>query len=310
MKTSFLGPPSATPGLWFFASACFAFAWGAAGADWAERLAAPPADARILKIIHNWPDAPAAQDRLISRLGTQAFGGVVCNVSFDQYLESEAKWQAFTRAVKEAKRAGMAMWLYDERGYPSGNTGGLTLRDHPEWEARGLLVADAEATGGAMSLELPPGKLVLAQAFPVGDGVLDSSKRVDLSGQVRNGKIQWQVATGRWRILAFTEHRLYEGTHAEGNLHEQDGGDFIAETGRSLAGPGREQSFSPFSRFQLARWSKDADGQLDSRRVQYVRVGWGAYLGTEGEQVQFTLALPQVGSVVSKAPPKRGNAAR
>ena len=89
---------------------------------------------------------------LIERLQGQGFGGVVCNVSFDQYLESDAKWQAFTRAVGEAKKAGMALWLYDERGYPSGNAGGLVLRDHPEWEARGLLVAGhgmRRGTGGA-----------------------------------------------------------------------------------------------------------------------------------------------------------------
>jgi len=44
----------------------------------------------------------------ISKVATQGFGGVVCNVSFDQYLESEAKWQAFTRAVKVAASS---LWL-------------------------------------------------------------------------------------------------------------------------------------------------------------------------------------------------------
>jgi hypothetical protein len=78
--------------------------------DPAESFAHPPADARILKIIHNWPDAAQAQDDLIRRLLNQGFGGVVCNVSFDQYLESEAKWQAFVRAVQHAEQSGMAMW--------------------------------------------------------------------------------------------------------------------------------------------------------------------------------------------------------
>src|SRR5512138_2838167 len=85
--------------------------------DWEERFAKPPADSRILKIIHNWPDSSDAQDQLIRRLGVQGFGGVVCNVWFDQYLESEPKWTAFVRAVQEAKKAGFALWLYDERGY-------------------------------------------------------------------------------------------------------------------------------------------------------------------------------------------------
>jgi hypothetical protein len=187
--------------------------------SWEDRFAQPPADARILKIIHNWPDQPNAQDGLIRRLRAQGFGGVVCNVSFDQYLESDTKWLAFARAVKEAKKAGFAMWLYDERGYPSGNAGGITLRDHPEWEARGLLIADTESQGGPVTLELPPGKLVLAGAFAVHDNNIDIAKRMDLTAQVRDGRLTWQAPVGRWRVMAITEDRLYEGTHADGNLH-------------------------------------------------------------------------------------------
>lgn len=192
---------------------------GTARAGWEERFSHPPAEARILKIIHNWPDPPETQDQLIGRLDAQGFGGVVCNVSFDQYLESDAKWLAFTRAVVEAKKAGLALWLYDERGYPSGNAGGITLRDRPEWEARGLLVVDAESQGGPVALELPPGRLVLAGAFEVRDGNIDITKRRDLASQVRDGKLNWQAPAGRWRVMAITEDRLYEGTHAEGNYH-------------------------------------------------------------------------------------------
>ncbi len=192
---------------------------GSAVAGWEERFAQPPAEARILKIIHNWPDPPEAQDQLIRTLRTQGFGGVVCNVSFEQYLESDAKWRAFARAVNEAKKAGWALWLYDERGYPSGNAGGITLRGHPEWEARGLLVADAETQGGPVTLELAPGRLVLAGAFPVRDGNIDMAGKVDLATAVRDGRLNWQALAGRWRVMAITEDRLYEGTHAEGNLH-------------------------------------------------------------------------------------------
>jgi hypothetical protein len=187
--------------------------------SWEERFAQPPADARILKIIHNWPDGSDAQDQYISRFRVQGFGGVVCNVSFDQYLESDAEWRAFIRAVNEAKKAGFAMWLYDERGYPSGNAGGITLRDHPEWEARGLLVADTESQGGPVTLEVPPGQLVLAGAFPVRDSNIDITQRLDLAAEIHDGELSWPAPAGRWRVMAITENRLYEGTHAEGNLH-------------------------------------------------------------------------------------------
>ncbi len=192
---------------------------GTAQAGWKERFTQPPAEARILKIIHNWPDPPDAQDQLIERLRAQGFGGVVCNVSFDQYLESDAKWSAFSRAVNAAKEAGIAMWLYDERGYPSGNAGGLTMRDHPEWESRGLLVSTRECHAGPVALDLPPGELVLAAAFPLYDNRIELSNKVNLEARVHDGKLNWEAPAGRWRVMAVTEDRLFEGTHAAGNLH-------------------------------------------------------------------------------------------
>ena len=173
--------------------ACFG---EAGGVPWEERFAQPPAEARILKIIHNWPDKSNVQDLMISTVATQGFGGVVCNDSFDQYLESEAKWVAFTRAVKAAKQAGLALWLYDERGYPSGNAGGITLRGHPEWEARGLLVATAESQGGRVALDLPPGKLVLAGAYPVHAGAIKLVEKVDLYKNIHDARLDWEAPAG------------------------------------------------------------------------------------------------------------------
>jgi hypothetical protein len=207
--------------LGFTASLAGAAPAAAASSSLAGRMANPPASSRMLKIIHGWPDPPEAQDQLIHRLGTQGFGGVVCNVSFDQYLESQAKWQAFTRAVGAAKKAGMALWLYDERGYPSGNAGGLTLRDHPEWEARGLLISQAESAGGPVTLSLPPGRPRLVAAFPVQEGRIELRRPIDLSARVVDGKVQWEAPAGAWRLLAVTEDRLFEGTHADGNLWQK-----------------------------------------------------------------------------------------
>lgn len=196
------------------------------------RFARPPAAARLLKIIHGWPDEAAEQDRWRTQLLRQGFGGVVCNVSFREYLESEPRWEAFRRAVTEAKAAGMALWLYDERGYPSGNAGGLVLRDHPEWEAEGLLVADIECGPGPVSLEVPPGELLLAAAFPLhggptalpersGDGASTAAPggRLALPAPV-DGRVSWEAPPGRWHLVVMTRAPLYAGTHAEGNLAE------------------------------------------------------------------------------------------
>jgi len=38
---------------------------------------------------------------------------------------------------------------------------------------------------------------------------------------------------------------------------------------------------------------------LDLKRVSDISVGWGGYLGAEGEQVSFSVAPPQAGAVGS-----------
>jgi alpha-L-rhamnosidase len=191
---------------------------GPTAASLPDRFANPPAEARILKIIHGWPENAKTQQDLIGRLERQGFGGVVCNVSFSHYLESETQWQAFTRAVNTARQTGMALWLYDERGYPSGAAGGLVLRDHQDWEAEGLLIGDLESSGGEVALDLPPGQPLLTAAFPVRDGRIDPRDRIDLSDQVRDGKLRWLAPARPWRVICITESRLFEGTHAELNL--------------------------------------------------------------------------------------------
>jgi hypothetical protein len=85
-------------------------------------------------------------------------------------------------------------------------------------------------------------------------------------------------------------------------LQEANGGDFLASTGRSLASPGYQRLFIPFNRFQLAGWSKDSDGQLDVSRLAEIRIGWGGYLGAEGERIQFSVATPQTGRIDSQKP--------
>jgi len=184
-------------------------------------FADPPARFRILKIVHNVPDAPQEQDALLARLRAQGFGGMVTNVPFADYLQSEPRWQAFVRVVQEAKKAGMALWLYDERGYPSGTAGGLTLSDHPEWEARGLIVADAVSTGTPVAIDVPPGRLVRAAAFPVAGGAIDLDEAVDLSPKIKDGKLAWQPPAGSWHVMVITENRLYEGTHAALSLADR-----------------------------------------------------------------------------------------
>ena len=196
----------------------------AAGVDWGamrEKFTKPSSTHRIIKIIHGWPEKSEDQDRLIGILKRQGFGGVVCNVSFKDYLESQVLWDSFKRAVNRARQEDMVLWLYDEKGYPSANAGGLVLRDHPEWEAEGLLAVEQDCEAGPLSFKLPPGKPVLATAYPVKEGRLLDAGNISLLDNIENGSLRWTAPPGRWHVLAVTQDRLYEGTHADLNLHQK-----------------------------------------------------------------------------------------
>lgn len=184
----------------------------------AGRFAVPPPSARILRIIHAQKCSPAEQDQQLRTLAAQGFGGFAGNVAFDGYVDDETKWPAFLRGVRLAKAAGMSLWLYDECGYPSGSARDLTLRGHPEWAARGLLVAEANTSGGPVSLALPPGRLVSAAALPRREGVIALGEARDLSASIHGRQLAWQAPAGEWFVVAMTDDLIYEGTHAAVSL--------------------------------------------------------------------------------------------
>ena len=81
------------------------------------------------------------------------FGGLVTNVPWHTakddpavYLESDADFADLDRVISAAAERGMGVWLYDEKGYPSGSADGLTMLGHPEYEARGL--TELRVSGG------------------------------------------------------------------------------------------------------------------------------------------------------------------
>ncbi|MER3474605.1 MAG: hypothetical protein C4335_11370 [Armatimonadota bacterium] len=102
----------------------------------------PPAQYRTLQIIHNFDafgrDEATLRQR-IEWLKATGIGGLVANVSFNDYLRSEEQWRIFLTGLKVAEELGLVFWLYDEEGYPSGAAGGLVLERNPDFEAIGLV---------------------------------------------------------------------------------------------------------------------------------------------------------------------------
>jgi hypothetical protein len=80
------------------------------------------------------------------RLGFQSLldagvSGLVTTVSLEKYLEDDKAWAILQCGVRLAHSMGLRVWIYDEKGYPSGTAGGLVLANLPDGEAEGLIRA-------------------------------------------------------------------------------------------------------------------------------------------------------------------------
>jgi len=77
----------------------------------------------------------------VAQLQEAGVGGLVVNVSLENYLRNDNAWDVLQRGVRIAHEAGLRLWIYDEEGYPSGAAGGLVLEQYPAGEAQGLIRA-------------------------------------------------------------------------------------------------------------------------------------------------------------------------
>lgn len=119
-------------------------------------------------------------EKRIDDLREKGYGGIVTNVNMDQnYLHDEESWELFRHAVQyAANQRGMKIWIYDEKGYPSGSAGGLTLRENPEYECKGLvLVKKKAAAGEKIMIEKPRGHRAVQAVYFIDC----SGKQSDLS---------------------------------------------------------------------------------------------------------------------------------
>ena len=184
----------------------------------------PPANYRMLQITHN-----TKNDSTLDSFKKYGYGGVVSNVGFDNYLQSETEWDTFEQYLARCKELGMNFWIYDEHGYPSGKAGKLTLKDHPEYETIGVLCDRTEGKG-KITHTFPSGERYTDEpiyicAAPVNKGLYDFPRKVELTSQWRKGKntIEWQSPdTSEWGVLSFHVKRMYEGTHIVANVSDSN----------------------------------------------------------------------------------------
>ncbi len=183
----------------------------------------PPMEYRPLQIIHGFdkflenPDELTGVkgiDRYLDKLTDLGVGGVVANVGFKDYLQSDRQWEIWRYGLEGAVNLGMTVWMYDEYAYPSGSAGGIVPRANPEYSAEGLACYVVRAQGGEQvtyPLPVSARAFVAAVAKPVDEG--GNNRTVDISDYVDEwGTLHWKVPEGEWEICYFARRQIYEDT--------------------------------------------------------------------------------------------------
>ncbi|HSV27664.1 MAG TPA: glycosyl hydrolase [Sedimentisphaerales bacterium] len=93
---------------------------------------------------------------------------------------SESFFQMVKVALKQARKHGMAVHLYDEYPYPSGIAGGEVTLGNPRFHATSLVQRAYDSSGGNVRLELPRGKVLCCMAYPVAGESVQWRKGIDL----------------------------------------------------------------------------------------------------------------------------------
>ncbi|WP_217592257.1 hypothetical protein [Cohnella sp. GbtcB17] len=178
----------------------------------------PPLRYRPYQIVHDWGPDPGEK---LDRLASLGIGGIVTNVPWDdRYLQNESAFRELAAHMEAVREMGLGIWLYDEKGYPSGSADGLALSDHPELQARGLYRISVRGSGIAPVVVSVPDDGIrfysaslhsLEEAASGGTGAKCAETAPD-GLTVRTEGIE-----GEWVLHAYVEKYLYEGTHAERN---------------------------------------------------------------------------------------------
>ena len=189
----------------------------------------PPPKYRPLQVIHDFShyrQRGLRPEDLVDLLVQRGCGGVVTNVAWGHdYLGSDLEWELLRRGIELLKQNGLRVWIYDEKGYPSGVAGGQVLRDHPEWRAQGVYCIARKAAGEErLQVDLPAmaENWVYCVAVPV-EGRLRLDAALPVAYHV-DAPVVWSAPPGKWLLLCFATRRLLQGTIAGSKYGWADGG--------------------------------------------------------------------------------------
>lgn len=141
-----------------------------------EKFIKPDLKYKMKTIIHKWPER---EEILMDAVRDFGYGGVATNPEQDRgYTSNPENLKRFRKVLEKLKEKGLGYWIYDEKGYPSGYGGGLSLEGYPELEAKGLYMVRRLAVKPKhveFHLDEESDKIIWAAKYPVDHSQMNAS---------------------------------------------------------------------------------------------------------------------------------------
>lgn len=200
--------------------------------DWKN----PPKKYRPVQIIHHhMPEKADDVETYLKRADSRGLGGFVVNMDtkgdqgdpYSAYLTDKKSWEVLKQFIAMATEKGFRIWLYDEKGYPSGSAGKWVYEGNPEFQTKGIICQSVSSRGGKGEMLLEEGKLLSVVAIPCLTKGLEFSKRISLDKNSNERWISWDLPEGNWKISAFIFKKLDWTTTGSGNWRSNSGNPYV-----------------------------------------------------------------------------------
>lgn len=186
--------------------------------NWKNEFLNPPRKYAIYPMAHG---GVSHYEKRLEKDIEVGWGGMVANLCYTpDFPDNEGEWKALEAGCRAYAENGFKIWIYDEKGYPSGSAGGAVLDAHPEFEAVGLICfrywkALGRCTG--YRSDTPSGKLYKAYLIRLDQ----EQEAIDITHTAnQNGTLRFDVPEGQYQLLVFVERRLFDATHAAHSYSE------------------------------------------------------------------------------------------
>ena len=165
-----------------------------------------PMEARRLTGPLFWLHGDESRELLERYVGKVAEGG---NGTFTAESRPHSDWlgEGWYRdlgiCLEAAKRHNLSMWIFDEKWWPSGEVGGKVP---PRYGCKRLVLATESFSGPGRFERAGYGgpNFVAAVAGRQKEDGIEGASLADLSGSIKDGRLEWRAPAGEWKVMKFT----------------------------------------------------------------------------------------------------------